>query len=420
MSFENELKRIELNSRVNELYYNDSTLEGYLKVWRNGKAGKEDVRIYRFEDFRCPARDFVDGLVYEEGDMFVDCLVRYINQQGGFQVYKTRNAPVHRKKNGSLGLEELYYALANGKKLDVKELKALRIRMSVPHPIMIIGAEELNRDEFKDENGKRYLIYWLSRTAIHSEKRFSWDHSRGVIYNDLGSTVVTWEGELFWVDKNEGLEKILQRLSNKKIEEGALKLRVGGEYIPLGAVVYIYFTIIKAEGVEEISLINDGYKSYREQDYVVDHLTENKQNNHIWALALMPHWVNGGMRDRRSRVKAPYFFYTVYDLVSKCCKVQCGVIADNVKWEKRFAFDWSNVDDAAQRYKACFDEFWDKLPREYKLDKPGEESCLYYWAEPERATDTNNPLMHLHHMQEDCFKEYKQGAFVDLPLLPGE
>lgn len=276
---------------------------------------------------------------------------------------------------------------------------------------------EQDNDWFKGSDGASLPIYDLTVNNIESDEYKTPRHKGGVIAND----VVYCGGEVFYTQIDGGLRHLLDAIRSMRTYKGNLKFWISEKYVPFAAIVCIYHSFYKnVECSPEMVLatykeLQSSCKSAEKLD--VDHLCENKGNNYVWALALMPHGINGGLNNRRSKIKAPYFFYTVYDLATRHCKVRCGVETESGCWEKSFCFEWGNPRKSAQQYYVCFLEFWDRLPVEYRLEKSDDSSWLHYWAKPERAQDERNPLIQLLHKPLNSFEQYSAGALADLPVL---
>lgn len=54
------------------------------------------------------------------------------------------------------------------------------------------------------------------------------------------------------------------------------------------------------------------------------------------------------------------------------------------------------------------------------MKKPGTDSLLYYWSDPCRSDEADNPLTALLAEPLDNFQEYREGSFHDMPEIRSE
>lgn len=421
------VQRIELNVKGrektprNELYYDSLFGDGYLKVRRTSKTGEESVRLYAF--------DGVNPTIYRDeatGRNKTVCMAlkEYVEESGFFMMDDTRAIPRNRL---GIGLEEVLYALYYGEEIDKQYLKSLNVSAGITRGLanhIFEYHDVLGLDELRGPSGERLPVTLLWKETLYSNKVGAVHRATNkgttdsCIYHLSGDVmVISHDGTFFYTEWDETLVDILGRIGSRVVSDGALKFVIDNVHVPFSAIIHMYRTSRIGEETmpEDIKRI---YSSdFTSKRLEVDHLTENKFNNFGWALALMPRRVNSRMRNWRSHVKHPYYFFTVFDEQAACCKVQCGVTNDNVVWNKQFLFDWSNVKIGAERYKSCFIEFWEKLPKEYKLVEPSDLSKLHFWADPAKASEEDNPMIQMIHLLESEYEEYCEGVFVEMPVI---
>jgi hypothetical protein len=162
----------------------------------------------------------------------------------------------------------------------------------------------------------------------------------------------------------------------------------------------------------------------------VDHLTERKEVNFIWAICAMTKGLNQSLGAHRTQIKKPYYFYMVYDRTNNVVRVKCGVEAaegerDAQEW--RFRFGDLTQENEADKMQKCFNQF-KKIVKElgFMLSIPSttnssekaaimeENSLLYKWANPELVNHPDNPLMAMLHEDVSLYSKYNGETFDNL------
>lgn len=71
---------------------------------------------------------------------------------------------------------------------------------------------------------------------------------------------------------------------------------------------------------------------------VCDHMTENRSNNHPWAVGMIPQSLNKSIGSRAS-IGYPYYFLTMRDTHTGIYKIELGVNDGQICWERRYQLD---------------------------------------------------------------------------------
>lgn len=232
-----------------------------------------------------------------------------------------------------------------------------------------------------------------------------------------------------FTDSNEELRHELGKIGGWYLEGNRAKTSVGD--VPLASICGAFFNFwdrVKCPGniYKTLKRIRQAIGNF---GIVFDHLTDTPEINFPWLLAPISFGQNAALSDRRSRIRAPYYFFTVYDYTTRKLLVWCGV--EGYQWERRFAFncDFEHPDTRqTQDYVACFFEFKKRVANgksdkdaPYILNKPGDECLLHYWGScQERVLDPRSPLRAPQKMQLDGFNKYEPGCFGTMPILAPE
>ncbi|MGE9970920.1 hypothetical protein [Candidatus Pseudoscillospira sp. SGI.172] len=186
--------------------------------------------------------------------------------------------------------------------------------------------------------------------------------------------------------------------------------------VPFATIVWAYRHGLIPDNVKAEKAILAAHKYFTTMELEVDHLTENKSNNCLYALALVHGNTNTSLGDRRNSIKEPFFFYTAYRHDVSKLLVKCGFDQDNQHYERRFFFDLTRKGE--EEYRKCFNEFKKKAEAAgYLTKEPEKDNLLSYWADPCRPGAENNPLAKLPTEPLPSFYKYSNGAFNDMPEI---
>lgn len=285
--------------------------------------------------------------------------------------------------------------------------------------VVLEGLTDQEEIEFFDT----HYVYNFTMGNLVSDKHGAEVSSYGPIFVSPPCMGVKCDGISFHTAYDQRLCKFLSEIPNWNIsKEGALKTNIGAGgkdslFIPYANIVVAHHRgLIPYDQNNVRDKLKAIYDSITAKGFETDHLSERKTNNYLHLLALTDKSVNGATRNFRTRIKAPFFFYTVYDHMRERCLVHLGIEGTN--WEKYIVFN-SLVDESEYKlYLDCLKAFKGKADEAGCLmDKPGEDSLLYHWAAPERMSDRTNPLNLLIAKPMDIFIRYSEVIFWDMPAV---
>lgn len=267
------------------------------------------------------------------------------------------------------------------------------------------------RDENEANLLKENTVFDLSAGNIKSEVRGASAYNMGTIFYDGSNIGISYNGEIFYTNYEKKLLTLLKKVRSWSVEgKEALRAEMG-KSVPFAAIVWAYHHGLIPDEADANAAIMKGYDRLMEQGLEVDHLTENKRNNYLYALAAVPKRINSTLQNFRTCIKKPYYFYTVYSLPTQRLLVKCGFYNDVNSWEKKFSFDLSDG-AGADEYLVCFSAFKEmaRCAGAFSNDPEG-TSMLAYWADTRRAQDRENPLTELLAEPLENFDQYEAGAF---------
>ena len=324
----------------------------------------------------------------------------------------------------------LLYALYHG--LTYDEAEQEHPYRAFVRPILITGEDKAER-EFIDN----HTILDFSTENICGNTHVTMLHTNGYITQDPhGDTMISVKDKLFYVNSADGkndLNQILkyQTWSLPGLNKAAnVNLGVSGESaIPLAQIVWGYcHGMVTLDNKQDVrAQLVRLRKYFREQNLVVDHLTEQVENNRPYAIAAMDKAINQSLKNWRTQIGAPYFFYSSYDHQSNQCLVWCGIRAkDNgLQWERYIVFGDLREKEEAQKYAECVKAFRKRIPKEYTSKETKETSLLRYWATTANGyndyggaeDEENNPLLTIFQVPKEKFVTYTEDIFDNLPQL---
>lgn len=112
----------------------------------------------------------------------------------------------------------------------------------------------------------------------------------------------------FYTDYDAGLLSLLQKIGAWTVGKGALKAVVGKDRIPFSTIVWAWHHGLILDGVEANKAILAAHRYFTTLGLEVDHLTGNKSNNCLYALALVHGDINTSLGTRRNSIKEPFTF----------------------------------------------------------------------------------------------------------------
>lgn len=158
--------------------------------------------------------------------------------------------------------------------------------------------------------------------------------SISIYYRQFDNKGIILEPELtkrFFTEYSKELHTALKRLSGWALNGGALTVLVNKTPVAFAEIVWLYRHNKLNMNDFENSLF-EAHKELRTSKLLVDHLTHNKENNCLWALALVSDDVNRQLK-ARDKIKKPFYFLTVYCYSNRTLKIKCG---KQGAWEKNF------------------------------------------------------------------------------------
>lgn len=337
-----------------------------------------------------------------------DLLVRYIQVNGPF--YLDPNT-TPRSQHPQKRIEEILYSLYYQKPV----IQGLKIKIANRKGIGFSSYNFMSADEAKLL--QHNVVIELTKRNIRSDDMGTHVHTNGTFCLDSANRIVgTCAGMFFYTDYAAGLFDLLQKIGVWTVTKGALKAVIGKAKVPFATIVWAYRHGLIPDNVKAEKAILAAHKYFTTMELEVDHLTENKSNNCLYALALVHGNINTSLGDRRNSIKEPFFFYTAYRHDVSKLLVKCGFDQDNQHYERRFFFDLTRKGE--EEYRKCFNEFKKKAEAAgYLTKEPEKDNLLSYWADPCRPGEENNPLAKLPTEPLPSFYKYSNGAFNDMPEI---
>lgn len=301
-------------------------------------------------------------------------------------------------KGSGEGLASALYRIYHGE-------EGIKVRKAHNGGMKIVSDRAEDQEEIKFCRSN--FVHELTKQNLRSDSRETYIHTSGVTVRADHEIMITSKGQFFFVDWDEDLHHFLCSIRTWGAHSGDLKVDFGtGAKTPL---YWIADSFSRGEITRDTSVKDlKALWGQRDDTKQVDHLTENKRNNFSWALIETEKAHNQHLLDHRTRIRAPYYFYTVNDRKRGKLLVECGVAG--LAYRKRFVFD-----DLGQEYLECFDAFKEYAKAAGCFSKG--KSLLSYWGEPERAGAPQNPLVALLSEDMNTFERYSKEALDDVPLL---
>lgn len=335
-----------------------------------------------------------------------ELLIKYIQDNGPF--YLDPNT-TPRSRHPQKRIEEVLFSLYN------QNAAGFRIRIANRKKIRFANYNSIPADEAKLLQNNKVLE--LTKHNIRGDDVGTNVHTNGTFFVDADSRIVgTCNGKFYFTDYAAGLFDLLQKIGVWAVTKGALKAVVGTARVPFATIVWAYHHGLIPEDVEADKAILAVHRFFTTMELEVDHLTENKSNNCLYALALVHGNTNTSLGNRRNSIKEPFFFYTAYRHDVSKLLVKCGFDQDNQHYERRFFFDLTRKGE--EEYRKCFNEFKKKAEAAgYLTKEPEKDNLLSYWADHCRPGEENNPLAKLPTEPLASFYKYSNGAFNDMPEI---
>lgn len=336
-----------------------------------------------------------------------DWLTEFIEKYGAFYRHNT----VLCRTMGHKRLEEVLFRIYHGLDFDC-QLADTDIRLGFGRPIVISPIPD------KDEAAliSTGELYDFSQSNIRG-KAFGVNYTNNAcVFLDNTGISVQCRGARFYTGYDAGLYGVIKAMPNWHIGAGgALKTYLKGVVVPFAEIVWLYHNgLISNEHILENIL--SAHADMRSKNLEVDHLSGRVENNYPELLAAVPKAVNAGLGNRRSCIKAPYFFLTLFDSSSKTYKVQAGL--QGYGWSRQFAFGDLTDAKEAGLYTDCFRKFIAHVKQAGCISgRPSNRSIYHYWSEPFRMRDKNNPLVLLRQESDNMFDNYTEDAFSEMPLI---
>ena len=107
---------------------------------------------------------------------------------------------------------------------------------------------------------------------------------------------------VFCTDGDPGLFELLQAAPGWHVDKGYAETNISNTHIPLASIVWTYFHGILSDINEPREALVYAQKYLVQKGLVIDHLSEHKWNNHLYALAAMPGNSNASFGVLRTRI----------------------------------------------------------------------------------------------------------------------
>ena len=334
-----------------------------------------------------------DGLIGK--NRVVDKLIEYVQKHGSFYYDAEAISPQQRTTSLVRVLYGFYHGIDDAE--SVKELK----------PTISNKQPQTGLKDFEYFDGK---VYDLRKSNIHSASYGTSYAGNSVICHTAGDIIICKDGERYYTAYHKELYNILRAVTCWDVSHGDLKAVHKNKDIPLSMIVWAFYHGMLDGADSPIEKIVRAFKDFKKADIVIDHTTEDKHNNHIWALAEMKKQTNTAFLNYRTRLAAPMHFYMVYDCERKQYRVDCGLT--DYGYTRRYVFNSSDLTSVLECFN-CVKGAARKLDLFTK--KPSKTSALRYWGAPERAHDPANPIVGLLEKDADAFSTFHADDFNDFP-----
>lgn len=345
-------------------------------------------------------------------------LVRHIQTNGPF--YLDPNT-TPRTASPKKRIEEVLYSLYYQESLNATGLK---IKIANRRGISFTSYDFMSADEAKLL--QHNTVIELTKNNIRSAEQGTYVHTNGIFYHgpaiSAGGKVASFNGIVgicsgmaFYTDYDAGLLSLLQKIGAWIVSKGALKAVVGKDRVPFSTIVWAYHHRLIQDSAKPDKAILAAHRYFTTLGLEVDHLTGNKSNNCLYALALVHGDINTSLGTRRNGIKKPFYFYTAYSHNASKLLVKCGFDDGKQHYERRFAFDLPiSKNDTA--YKDCFNAFKEKAKAAGCLTtEPEKDNLLCYWADPCRAGSESDPHMEILKDPLNSFDKYADGVLDYTP-----
>lgn len=265
-----------------------------------------------------------------ERETVCDGLIRMIQDQGAFyaEYHTIRDGSRERKdprNDSGIGLDQALYMLYHNAPLD--RIKTIHVSTS-KEPIKLEGnvAYDHSLQEIQDFY-KTYFTLDYRIAAIRSDEYSDIWHGKGAVIRCEDNHILISCGEkIFFTDYDDGLFDLLKSIPSWEVKSGALRGGINDAErqnlkMSLSSIVGAYHNGLFDDTIINIrEKLEDAKESFDKLRILYDHMTENKQNNFYYNLLALPKNVEDGKENPnnklfnlRTRIKAPYFFFSVCD-----------------------------------------------------------------------------------------------------------
>lgn len=166
------------------------------------------------------------------------------------------------------------------------DTQGLNVKISNRKEISFTGYGFMPADEAKLFQDNRVLD--LTKSNLRSNEIGTISHTKGTLTEYPGRGIaVTCGGLFFYTDYDSGLYDLLTKIGVWIVFKGALKAVIGKVTVPFASIVWAYHHGLISDDVETGTAIVAAHKHFTEMKKEVDHLTGNRSNNSLYALALV-------------------------------------------------------------------------------------------------------------------------------------
>lgn len=351
-------------------------------------------------------------------------LAEYIETIRAFVVGSDGLPYDRRKGEKDISLARVLLSFYSG--VEIEETDNVNAQMVDDREVVLESLTDQEEIEFF----KTHYVYNFTAGNLVSDVHGTEVCFNGNVFVAPPDMYVKCKGESFHTTYDQKLCKFLLDTPNWNVGSGALKTNISAAsvdhadskskksfFIPYANIVVAHHRGLIPYNKNNVrDKLKAIYDSITAKGLEIDHLSERKNNNYLHLLALTNKSVNGAAHNFRTRIKAPFFFYTVYDHIRERCLVHLGI--EGTGWERYIVFNSLEDEESYKMYLECLKTFRDYADAAGCLmDKPGEESLLYYWAEPARMSDKANPLNQLLAKPLDVFIRYNKAVFWGIPTI---
>lgn len=324
------------------------------------------------------------GISYRISDWFA----RYIQESG--------TIPYSNYKKTFQVFDALYRAE------DPRETKGQKVWLIKKNPIRFNDYSFMAKDKAKllRKNHVYEVVAENLQSNQHGSPMFEQAHFKhGAVVGsdgkirDIKDVAALCKGKEFYTSYDKELYKILCKFTNLEVtNKGVLKTQIKRSKVPFATVVCAFYDNQLTNSDDVLERIYSIQRELSTSHRQIDHLSERKENNYPLLLVPLYKCINKDFRNKRTRIKRPFYFLNLYLYEQHLILVECGI--ENTSNVFRFKFDISTR-KGQQDYYDCFERFRSIAKAAGYITKNPEENLLYCCADPNKFGCKDDPLMGL-------------------------